>query len=40
MMKVADEILLGEGIELDEKPFNTVENKKMLLDQVVKFIIS
>lgn len=34
--KVADEILVGwEGIELDEKPFpNTVENKKMLLDQV------
>lgn len=35
--KVADEILVGwEGIELDGgKPFtNTVENKKMLLDQV------
>lgn len=34
--KIADEILVGwEGIELDEKPFpNTVENKKMLLDQV------
>ena len=34
--KIADEILVGwEGIELDKKPFpNTVENKKMLLDQV------